>query len=358
MLLGLPVSELFGGGPLLKSSIRVLIVEDFEQWRNFYYSTLQQQAEFQVIVEVSDGLEGVHRARQLQPDLILLGIGLPTMNGIEAARRIREVSPGSRILFVSENRSADIVKEALGTGAGGYVLKSDSAGELLPAINAVLQGKRYVSASLADYDLDGLPNQHTTSHHSEDVVMFTQPQNVGIARNHTVGFYSEDRQFLDHVKQFIVAALKAGNAAIVLASEEHRERLLLQLQEEGLDMGAAIEEGRYIPLDAAATLSTFMVNGMPDPVRFLKVAGDLVLRAAKAVKGDFGRVAACGECAPLLWAQGNVEAAIRLEHLWDEIAIAQNVDILCAYSLGIIGSGMDSHTFERICAEHSGAHSL
>ena len=103
-----------------KSSIRILIVDDFEPWRHFYYSTLQQQSEFRVIGEVSDGLEAVHRAQQLQPHLILLDIGLPTLNGIEAARRIREISAGSKILFVSENRSADIVREAFSTGADGY----------------------------------------------------------------------------------------------------------------------------------------------------------------------------------------------------------------------------------------------
>jgi hypothetical protein len=183
------------------------------------------------------------------------------------------------------------------------------------------------------------------------------PQSIGITRHHEVGFYSEDRQFLDHIKQFIAAALKAGNAAIAVATEPHRESLLSQLQAEGLDMAAVIAEGRYIPLDAADTLSTFMVNGLPDPVRFLNVAGDLIVGAAKAVNGDSARVTACGECAPLLWAQGNVEAAIQLEHLWDEIARAQRVDILCGYSLRI-GSGMDSHTFERICAEHSAVHSL
>jgi DNA-binding NarL/FixJ family response regulator len=103
----------------------------------------------QVIGEASDGLEAVQRAQELRPDLILLDIGLPTLNGIEAARRIREVSPASKILFVSENRSAGIAEEALSTGAGGYVLKSDAAGELLPATKAVLEGKRLISASLA-----------------------------------------------------------------------------------------------------------------------------------------------------------------------------------------------------------------
>ena len=96
--------------------IRILLVDDFEARLRFYCSTLQKQSEFQVVGEVLVGLEAVHQARQLQPDLILLDIELPTLNGIEAARRIREVSAASKIIFVSENRSADIVEEALKHG--------------------------------------------------------------------------------------------------------------------------------------------------------------------------------------------------------------------------------------------------
>ena len=103
--------------------------------------------------ETSDGLEAVHKAEELQPDLILLDIGLPTLNGIEVARRIQVVSPTSKILFVSENRSPEIAEEALRTGAGGYVVKSDAVGELLPAVKAVLEGKQFMSASLAGHFL-------------------------------------------------------------------------------------------------------------------------------------------------------------------------------------------------------------
>jgi DNA-binding NarL/FixJ family response regulator len=134
-------------------SIRVLVVEDFEPWRRFISSTLQKQPELEISGQISDGLEAVRQAQELKPDLILLDIGLPTINGIEAARRIREVSPASKILFVSETRSPEIAEEALNTGAGGYVLKSDAASDLLPAIKAVLQGKRFVSASLAGHFL-------------------------------------------------------------------------------------------------------------------------------------------------------------------------------------------------------------
>jgi len=134
-------------------SIRVLVVEDFEPWRRFISSTLQKQPELEISGQISDGLEAVRQAQELQPGLILLDIGLPTMNGIEAARRIREVSPASKILFASETRSPEIAEEALNTGAGGYVLKSDAASDLLPAIKAVLQGNRFVSASLAGHFL-------------------------------------------------------------------------------------------------------------------------------------------------------------------------------------------------------------
>jgi DNA-binding NarL/FixJ family response regulator len=137
---------------LAKSTVRILLVDDFESWRRFVASTLHQRGEFEILAEVSDGLVAVEKAEELLPDLILLDVGLPMLNGIEAARRILDRVPRSRILFLSENRSSDIAREALSTGASGYVLKADAARELLPAIEAVLQGKRFVSASMVGRD--------------------------------------------------------------------------------------------------------------------------------------------------------------------------------------------------------------
>jgi DNA-binding NarL/FixJ family response regulator len=133
--------------------MRVLVIDDYEPWRRFTFSTLEKEPEVLVIGEVADGLEAVKQIQELQPELILLDISLPTLNGIEVARRIREVSPTSKILFVSENRSLDIAEEALSTGAGGYIVKSDAASELVPAVKAVLAGKRFISASLAGHFL-------------------------------------------------------------------------------------------------------------------------------------------------------------------------------------------------------------
>ena len=116
---------------------------------SFLFNGVRKHPELQVVGEVSDGVEAIEKAKELKPDLILLDIGLPTLNGIAAAQLIREFFPECKILIVSENRSTDIVEKALRSGAGGYVLKSDVGSELLPAIEAVLEGKRFISASLA-----------------------------------------------------------------------------------------------------------------------------------------------------------------------------------------------------------------
>jgi DNA-binding NarL/FixJ family response regulator len=125
------------------------VVEDSEPFRHFICSTISERPELQIVGEVSDGLEAVQKIEELQPDLIVLDIGLPSLNGIEVARRIRNLSSESKILFVSQESSADVVQEAFGTGAGGYVVKADAGRELLHAVKAVLEGKRFISASLA-----------------------------------------------------------------------------------------------------------------------------------------------------------------------------------------------------------------
>jgi len=127
---------------------RVLVVEDYEPFRRYICATLGKNPDFCVVREVSDGLQAVHEAEALQPDLILLDIGLPGLDGIEAARRIRALSPDSKILFVSQESSLDVVEEALSSGAFGYVVKAHAASELLPAVEALLQGKRFVSRGL------------------------------------------------------------------------------------------------------------------------------------------------------------------------------------------------------------------
>jgi DNA-binding NarL/FixJ family response regulator len=135
------------------SSIQILLVDDYKAWRHEISKVLQARPEWHVICEVSDGLEAVRKTEELKPDLILLDIGLPELNGIEAARRIQRVSPSSKIIFLSQETSPDVVEEALSTGAHGYVYKARAHSELLSAIDAVLRGEQFVTSMLNGFQI-------------------------------------------------------------------------------------------------------------------------------------------------------------------------------------------------------------
>jgi hypothetical protein len=124
-----------------------------------------------------------------------------------------------------------------------------------------------------------------------------------------------------------------------------------------LDVDAASQQGTYIKLDVAKTVSTFMVNDMPDPVRFFEAVSSVIEAAAKASKREHPRVVACGECSPLLWAEGKPDAAIRLEQLWDEVGKTFEIAILCGYASSSFHGKEDEHVFQSICAEHSAVYS-
>ena len=129
--------------------IRVLVVEDFEPFRRLICSMLRKMPGLQIIEEASDALEAVRKAEELQPDLIQLDVGLPSLNGIEAARRICTLSPKSKIVFVTQVSDPDVLQEALNLGAKGYVVKTNVASDLLAAVDAVLGGRSFVSGGLA-----------------------------------------------------------------------------------------------------------------------------------------------------------------------------------------------------------------
>ena len=136
-------------------SFSILVVDDFEGFRRFVCSVLQARREFR-FTEALNGLEAVQKAEKLQPDLVLLDIGLPDMNGLEVARRVRKLAPAAKILFLSQESSPDVVREALSLGALGYVHKPCSRTDLLPAIDAVLGGEQFVGNGL-EFGTDAQP---------------------------------------------------------------------------------------------------------------------------------------------------------------------------------------------------------
>jgi len=321
------------------SSIRILIADDYEGWRRKIRLLLQVRPEYQVVAEASDGSEAVQKAQELKPDLILLDIGLPKLNGIEAAQLIRQLSPSSKILVLSQNNDLEVVRAALSASARGYVLKADARSELLPAMDAVLRGKQFLSSSLKGDDFIDTSGENAPH------------------RRHEVLFYSDDAVLLDGFARFIADALKAGNAAIVLATKSHRNSLLQRLKAQGVDTDGALQQGTYVPLDAADALSKVMVDGLLDSVRYLGGIGGLIETAAKAAKSQQPRVVVCGEGTALLQAEGKTDAAIWIERGCNDLAKTHEVDILCAYPLSSFRGEEDEHDFQSICVEHSAVYS-
>lgn len=219
--------EELNGDYMPAHAIRVLVVEDSEPFRKFICSTLGERPELQIVGEVSDGLEAVHKAKELQPGLIVLDIGLPSLNGIEAARQIRKLSPESKILFISQESSADMVQEALGTGAHGYIVKIDARSELLTAVDDVFRGEYFVGRRFSGHDFLRASDQVASHDPQGDSTRAPLQRNMEGARPHEVGFYPDDRLFLADVAKFIGTALKRETERL-LSRLSHTETLFFR----------------------------------------------------------------------------------------------------------------------------------
>ena len=294
---------------------RILVVEDHAPFRRLICAMLRERPEFQTI-EAADGLQAVQRAEELLPDLILLDINLPGMSGFEAAKQIRRLAPRARLLFLSQESSQDVVRVALGLGAHGYIHKMSAATDLLPAIDAVLAGERFVSRSLA----------------------FTESADAPDPRRHEMLFCSNDAALVDAFTLFIAGALSAGDAAIALVTESHRVELLEELRTQGVDIDGALERG---------TCCFFDADVAPDPVLCREAIERVRAAAARAGKGH-PRIAFCGERAGRLWAAGRTNEAVQLERFGGELP--HDVHILCAYP---VQCPNDDHTLTHICTLHT-----
>jgi PAS domain S-box-containing protein len=172
---------------------------------------------------------------------------------------------------------------------------------------------------------------------------------------HVVYFYQESDALLDSLSDFIGSALGAGNAAIIIATKVHLDGLQQRLKACGLDTQRASRQGRYVALDASGLLSQIMVDGMPDEERFAGTVGKAIGRMRAALKGPRPEIAAFGEMVALLWTEGKIEAAIRLEQLWNELSKKYSFSLRCAYPMSGCHGEKNIQPLVRICAEHSAA---
>ena len=169
------------------------------------------------------------------------------------------------------------------------------------------------------------------------------------APEHFVQFYQDDETLVDAVGGFIGAGLSAGESAIIIATPEHRAAIEGRIRAAGLDPAAASARQQFFSLDAAKTLSQFMVDGQPDPASFFRVVGSLVARVSSNRSG----LRAFGEMVALLWAEGNRHAAIRLEELWNELGREHRFSLFCAYPRRHFKGNAAAEPWLDVCKTHS-----
>jgi len=175
---------------------------------------------------------------------------------------------------------------------------------------------------------------------------------------HGVQFYSQDKFLLEELSEYIGNALRMGDAAIVVATEQHRNALLQSLTSQGLDVARLLEQGQFVAADARAVLDAFMLEGSPNEDRFNHVVGGIIAKAIASANSDSARserprVAIFGEMVALLWAEGKAEAAIRLEQLWNGLARVESFSLFCAYPMSCFEREEDAGLFLKVCNEHS-----
>lgn len=166
--------------------------------------------------------------------------------------------------------------------------------------------------------------------------------------DHLVQIYDTDEIFLDSLEGFVSSGFKAGDSVIIVATDAHLFSLKKRLRTKGFNIEQLEAKARFLPFSAEDTLSTFMVEGLPDEQLFMKVAKDIITKA----RGNGRKVRAYGEMVAILWERGQLEATIQLEHLWNKFCATEAFCLFCAYPKS--GFTKDfTNSVDHICCAHT-----
>jgi CheY-like chemotaxis protein len=287
------------------ANARILVADDHAETRALIASLLK--TEFDVVATVADGQAAVDATGALQPDVVVLDIAMPVLNGFEAAAIIRELPDAPRIVFCTAYDDVEFAETAFAHGATALVLKRDMLVELVSAVRQALTF-------------------------------------------HGVYFY-EDVPSLSHtVASFIGEGLVADQPAVLIATASHRAAIREQLTAIGFDADGRMAQGELLMLDADEVLNCFMVDELPNARRFEDTMNPIIHRVAGSRKRT---VRAYGEMVDVLWRNDQEAAAVSLEILWNQLIARRKCSLLCGYSLDAVGKGGG---YNRICDQHSHVH--
>ena len=305
----------------------ILVAEDYAPFRDFVCEELQDRRDVQIAC-VGDGAAAVRAAAEMQPDLALLDIGLPELNGLAAARQIRARCPDTQIVFVSQEQSPDIIAAALDLGARGYILKMRASGYLRAMVDGILDGEQGPAA----------PDSGSG--------------NAGAVREHSVQFCADDSVLLDTAGRVILGALERGDAAIAVLTRSHRDALDARLGRRRTNLDRAMTLGTLVTIDVDNLVAAMSDYREADWGQLRDHFAATIAAAGAATGRRQPRVAIVGEISPALLASGQAGAAIRVERIGHELVMSPvlpTVHLTCLYPL----LPPTAASLTGICATHS-----
>jgi CheY-like chemotaxis protein len=349
--------------------LRILIVDDHEAVRGGIRSLLSARAEWSVCGEAGDGLEAVEKAQKLRPDVVLMDITMPRMDGVQATKIIRQEVPEAEIVLISQNDPSVVGSLATEIRAHAFVSKSDLFRDLLPAIDGLCgRSDLETTSELGGGGRGTVANRGANSAFTVEGANLSSKIGAGVKsnnhnepwcdllegaapRDHIVQLY-QDEQFLSRaVCRFAVSAINHGEGAILVPTSAHWDALRPRLEAEGVDVEAVQASGQLTVVDADQLLPNFMRNAMPDAPLFLGLAGETV---AKARGGDrFTKVRWWGEMVNVLWERGDVAASMGLEDLFHKLAHDHEIAIFCSFLMDNFDGEVHAHMLPRLGQNHS-----
>jgi two-component system, NarL family, response regulator EvgA len=282
---------------------------------------------FDVVAVARDGYEAIDLVRSLAPDLIVLDIVMPRLDGFQVAARLQEFRSPARVVVMTSHDDEDYVEQAFRAGARGFVHKTRLAVDLVRALDHVHEGR---------YFLPTLQSLLT----------------VADSGAHAVQFHSYDRRFILGVSGLVNSALRRGHVAAVVATAAVRAGVAEQLQSYGWNVGAAGDYGRYHAMDAAESLAGIMRDDRPDPERLGESVAALERMRVETADPADGRLTLVGEIAVPLLLNGNAQGAMEIERLWNALTRELPWLGVCCYPMSCFADLMPPQVFHEVCAEH------
>jgi DNA-binding NarL/FixJ family response regulator len=282
---------------------------------------------FDVVARAAGGREALELARRLHPDLVVLDVAMPELDGFQTLEQLRRESPHSRVVFLTMHHDDDFVSAAINAGAHGYVLKSHIARDLISAIDHALAGRLFVPS-------------------------LTSLSSVSGGR-HAVQFHVGPAELLDHLTELVVATLRSGAPVVMVASDETRVSVARRLHAQQMNPAERAERGQYIETDAALAVSHIMHDGRPDKRRIGEIVHELDRLRLAAAKDPRDRLTIVGEVAVSVCLSGDFEAALEVERIWDELTRSLPFFTVCSYPIDCFAQPPGRDRLQRLCATHN-----